>query len=200
MGETVYVAMFGKDALHVLEAEKGKRVWKFDIGNRYHVNATDPIILDDRIFVTQLFESAMLEKAMKKPKVIWRKEELKAEFNNVVIHQNMMYLNTGNMLYNEGEYLCAEFRSGKIQWIKDFGVGSLILIKDKLIMLSNRGVIRVVAASPKEYRQLAQCALQRDLYCTPPAYWDGKLYIRNNNKGNLFCLNVISKRGRGEMP
>jgi hypothetical protein len=69
-------------------------------------------------------------------------------------------------------------------------LGSLILIGDKLVLLSDNGLLTIVEATPLEYHEIAKGNLPPGMYWTPPAFCRGKLYIHNFVMNEIYCLDL----------
>ena len=88
-----------------------------------------------------------------------------------------------------GTFRCVELATGRSVWETALGFGSLIAADGKLILLNSIGVIHIAEATPDGYRQIAEAALPRNQYWTPPALAGGRLYCRNL-RGDLFCIDL----------
>jgi hypothetical protein len=66
---------------------------------------------------------------------------------------------------------------------------------DKLIVLTDDGILAVAEASPQTYKELSQCKLLPETkaifakFWTPPVLCNGRIYCRNFN-AELVCIDV----------
>lgn len=88
-----------------------------------------------------------------------------------------------------------DFRNGEVIWEEDLGAPvTLAAAGKKLLLLSERGMLSVVEASPKGYQLISECDVLQGKsktakFWTPPVLCNGLIYCRNYT-GELFCLNV----------
>ena len=75
-------------------------------------------------------------------------------------------------------------------WAADLGFGSLIAVDNKLIMLNSKGDLIIAEATSEAYVEIARAEGIIPRKCwTPPAFTDGRLYLRND-KGKIVCVDV----------
>jgi len=88
---------------------------------------------------------------------------------------------------------CISAHTGKEGWKQSgFGKGSLILADGHLIVLSERGRLTLVEATPNEYREKGTIQVLQGKCWTMPALADGKLYLRNQKE--MVCLDIAENR------
>lgn len=95
------------------------------------------------------------------------------------------------LLNTEGRLICYEVASGKQVWLHRFDdmfQASPSLVGDKLMLISEEGVVIVVKAA-REFAEIGRSELGEGCYASP-AFADGKIYIRGVE--NLYCI------GRGQ--
>ena len=74
-------------------------------------------------------------------------------------------------------------------WSKDgLGVGSVLLVGDKLLIHTTAGKLVLAEASPKGYRELASADVTEAKTFALPALSAGRLYARGPSE--LRCLDV----------
>jgi hypothetical protein len=85
-----------------------------------------------------------------------------------------------------GEFLvCLDAASGRTVWKEKIYPGSLILVDGRLVVQSQgSGLLRVVAATPAGYRELARAEVFAPgaLSQTPPSFAGGRLFLRNSDE------------------
>ena len=76
---------------------------------------------------------------------------------------------------------CIEIATGKVAWEDPDGVpgGTLIAVGDKLLVVTERGELWIVRASPEKFQQLAAIQILRAGHRSHAAYADGILYARD---------------------
>ena len=78
---------------------------------------------------------------------------------------------------------------GKAKWTKNgFGIATLILADNKLVILKADGHLVLAEASAEGYRQLSAARVSTDTCRALPALSEGRLYVRDER--SLRCLDV----------
>lgn len=87
---------------------------------------------------------------------------------------------------DQGNACCFEAATGKLQWIRRFGVehASLVAAEGRVYFLDDKGTTRVVAAA-RELRQLAENPIGEKCFASP-AISNGRLFIRSFQR--LWCI------------
>jgi hypothetical protein len=100
----------------------------------------------------------------------------------------------------EAELRCVEWKTGNVTWSEpDMGRASLLLVEDKLVCLSEDGMLRILRATPERYDELAEWELMTSdgtsLLSYPawsaPALARGLLYVQG--KDRLVCLKLLGE-------
>lgn len=91
--------------------------------------------------------------------------------------------------YGKAPVKCVEAATGKEMWAKDgFGPGNLILVGDKLVVLSDKGEVVLVQADPKQYTELSRFQAVSGKCWGTPSVANGKLYVRSAKEAACFTL------------
>lgn len=121
--------------------------------------------------------------------------------NNVVtevLHGSTMKNDFSSSLYYDGCFYgfnvaalqCISAESGEKKWTKrGFGKGSLILVGDKLFVLSDKGKLIQVKASPDAYTEQGSFQALEGKSWTPPSFTGGKLFVRNLTEMACYKIN-----------
>lgn len=90
---------------------------------------------------------------------------------------------------------CIELSTGNLMWsTNNFGMGGLILVDRKLLILTENGQLVLVDPSPSAYRELARYQVfhfsptNRGKCWISPAFSNGRIYARSTRGG--ICLDV----------
>jgi len=82
--------------------------------------------------------------------------------------------------FNVAALQCISASTGEKKWTKrGFGKGSLILVDDKLLVLSDKGKLIQVKATPEAYFEQGSFQAVGGKSWTAPSFAEGKLYVRN---------------------
>jgi len=91
---------------------------------------------------------------------------------------------------------CVEFASGETKWEqKGFGhgwvcIGSVILVGDKLVVLSDVGELVLVDPKPDAYKELARFKAVTGACWSTLAFSNGRIYIRSFEEGACYELSA----------
>ena len=72
-------------------------------------------------------------------------------------------------------------------------------MREKILCLTDGGLLVLFGANPEKFEEFGQAQVCGANWCNP-AYADGKLYLRDGNKGagEWMCLDLGEVRGRKE--
>ena len=169
----------------------GKQLWQFRWLTRFGCNAADPIVSDNKIFVSSGYNrgSALLDVTKTEPTTIWKTKELQNHFSSSILHDKHLYGIDGN---NDSpvHLKCVELSTGRVIWKQPLmAMANMILAGDRLILLLEDGKLEVGRISKAKYTPLATTKLSAGPYWTSPVLAHGRIYCRNAH-GNLTCLDV----------
>ncbi len=181
-----------------VDLENGETVWSYRWLTRYGMNACDPIVDGDRVFITSGYGKgcALLKHAAEEPEEMWRGKALRAQLAAPVKIGEHVYGIDGDENAREAALKCVSFATGEEAWAETgVGFGSLIAADGKLIVLSAAGDLIVGEANSKKWRETARAKVLEGKCWTPPALADGRLYCRNAF-GDLVCLDLAGGPGQ----
>ena len=102
---------------------------------------------------------------------------MKNQFSSSVLHNGILYG------FDDATFKAIDAATGNERWKqRGFGHGSLILAGGHLIVLSDRGKLALVSATPDEYRELGSAQVLEGKCWTSPSLADGRLYVRNEEQ------------------
>lgn len=187
----VFFTRFGVSLIDPTDgAEHFRKKWRA----RYaaSVNAATPLIIGDKVFVSASYETGALLLRMQKngADILYEKEEgMSNHYNTCLYHDGCLYGFDGRQEAGPN-FRCVDLDTCKVRWNKDrFGCGTMVLAKDKIIVLTEEGELLLVDATPKEYREISRAAALSDGPCRAQiALADGKVYGRDQR--TLRCWNV----------
>ncbi len=186
--------VFKAQAIVGLDIKDGRELWRFPWKTNYDVNAITPLVFEDKIFVSSGYGtgSALLTVSGGKVTELWRNKSLRAHFNTPVFWQGHLYGFDGQA-DSRGALVCLDAATGTLQWSdKSFRCGSLILVEDKLIALSERGELLIGKATPAGFKPLVQTSVLGGRCWVQPVYSNGRVFVRNN-QGELVCVDLSTQ-------
>jgi len=144
----------------------GEQLWRSkSFTNQPKVNATLPIVVGDRIFLSSSYQTGAMLLKVSVADGKWsvnesRKPRPQFKFNDGVYKDGYVYG------LDETILSCFEFETGKLVWRVrgNFGYGQVLLAGDTLIVTGESGRVTFVKAEPKRPREMPGFqALNRDL-------------------------------------
>ena len=182
--------------LVALSPESGHELWKFDWTNNPQVNAAQPILLDEhRVLIGSGYGqgSVLIRVDPATPQVLespnphasgnWESKQFKLKFNGAVQRGDHVYG------LDEGMLTCLSLKNGKRLWKQGrYGYGQLLLVEDKLLILSEEGDVVLVPATPETPRELARLHAIDGKTWSHPVLSRGRLLVRNSDEAACFDL------------
>jgi outer membrane protein assembly factor BamB len=187
-----YAAIFGRRAIYGVEVQTGRQAWSYPWVTGNDVNAADPLVFDDRVFISSNYGagSALLDISGRQPRLLWRNQRMNSHFSSFVLIDGYIYGNDGFAGRRSGVFRCLDAQTGREMWSESLGFGSLIAADGKLILLTEQGNLQIAAATPSGYREISRARSLLSSSCwTPPVLCDARIYLRNH-RGELVCLDV----------
>lgn len=188
-GEMDCFAIAGKDMLMGLEAATGKLLWSYAWKTRYDINAADPIVSGNKVFVTSGYNhgAALLDISKSEPTVVWENKSMRTQMSGPVLINGCLYG------FDDNQLTCVDFNTGEQKWTeKKPRKGSLSAAGDNLIVLGEKGTLFIVKATPDGYTEISSAEVLSGRCWTMPVLADGLIYARNA-KGYLVCVDVKKK-------
>ncbi len=184
--------LFGRDAVRGVELSRGSVLWSFPWRTDSDVNAADPLVLGNAVFVASAYGRgcALYDVSSGRPELLWKSSAFQTHFSSFVHLDGFIYGIDGDArMFGFGTLRCLDAKTGREAWSSRLGFGSLIAVGGRLIVLNAAGMIVTAEATPAAYKEIARGPLPRSQYWTPPAFAGGKLYVRNL-KGDLFAIDM----------
>ena len=116
---------------------------------------------------------------------IWTTKNLKSPFNDYVLHDGYIYG------FDNTFFSCVDAKTGEKKWRKGkYGQGQVLLVaaQGMLIVLSEKGKVVLVAASPDDLKEVASFQAIEGKTWNHPVLVQGKLYVRNSQE--IACYDV----------
>lgn len=189
-GKRQVISFLGQ-ALVGLDPVDGRRLWNHPWTTSYSVNAADPIVLpEDRLFISSGYQSgaALLQVSVDgegtwQVEEIWRSRSMQNHFSSSV--------RVGDLLFgfDNATFKCISLLDGQTLWRqRGFGRGSLVATDGGLAVLTEDGVLVLVAPDRDGYRELARLEILQGDVWTPPSLAGQWLYARDHH--DIVCLNL----------
>ena len=190
-GNDSLVVMGNGQAYVAVNAQDGKEAWRIKWLTQYGVNAADPIVDGDKLFLSTGYGkgAALFKLGGAAPEEVWKSKALRTQLNGAVLFQGHLYGVDGDTT-DKASLKCLDFATGVEKWKQpNFGTGGVILANGKLIALSGTGELLVAPASPEGFKPTSRAQILGGKCWTAPVLADGRIYVRNS-RGEIACVDV----------
>ena len=188
------LALFSsKDGYFCVDPKSGDQLWFYKHKTRYGVNATEPIVEGDRIFISTGYDkgSVLLQwDGNGEPGELWRSRDYQNQMNTSLLIDGHLYGINGNEGKEGTGLVCLKPETGEILWTDpSFGHGALTAAGEQLIVLGEKGELQWGPASPEGFSPAHRQQVLTPKCWTVPVLSQGHLYCRNG-KGQVVVLKV----------
>ncbi len=167
-----------------LAPENGALLWSQSWDTDMGINVSQPIMVDkNRFFISSGYgKGASLVEVTGggnsfTARSVWENINMKNKFNSSVLHDGYVYG------LDEGILTCLDVNTGERKWKGGrYGYGQVILASGHLIVMSDKGELALVKASPAEYSEVARFSALQGQTWNYPAIAGGRLFVRNANE------------------
>lgn len=189
-GKTEIILGSGRSYVAV-DPANGQKLWEHPWNTSYGVNAADPVVQGDLVFVSSGYNkgAALLKTAGTNADVVWQSRVMRNQMNPSVLVGDFLYGVDGNE-GKDASLKCIEFSSGTEKWSeKSVGAGSITAAAGKLIVLSEKGELIIAEPSAEGFKALSRAQVLSGRCWTVPVLANGRIYCRNA-AGDVVCLDV----------
>lgn len=169
-----------------LEPLSGKIGFKypFALPMRASVTGATPLVDGDLIFISASYGAgaAALKMQNGTPKKLWAADDVLSNHYATSVHRDGFLYGFDGRQENRPFLTCVEWKTGKSRWRQQMPAGSLVLAKDKLLVLLETGELILASADPSGYHEIARAQILGNGVRASPALSDGFLYARSKDK------------------
>lgn len=184
------VLVFDGEGISGYDPGDGKELWRAPWQNAQFINVAQPLVLDgDRVFISCGYGGGCTLLRVKRTngswtvETLWQNMNLKCQFTSPVAYQGHIYG------LDMGILVCLDAETGERKWKAGrYDHGQLLLAGDLLVILSERGELALVEATPTAHRQLGIIPVFNRKTWNLPALADGKVYLRNDEMMACYDL------------
>ena len=163
------------------------------------VNAATPILIDDAVLITESYGpgGALIRPLPGNFEVVRaddprdRAKSMAAHWATPIYHQGFVYGSSGESSGNS-DLRCIDPRTGEILWSEKLPRSTLIYVDGHLVVLTERGKMILVRATPRGYSPVTELDLGDQLgfpSWNAPVLSHGLLFVRGSK--NLVALELI---------
>jgi outer membrane protein assembly factor BamB len=173
-----------------LRPDDGALLWDYRWKTTYGANVAQPILLgENRFFISAGYGhgAAVVEvtgsEAGFSARTVWENNRMKNKFSSSVLHDGYIYG------MDESIMACIDPETGERMWKGGrYGYGEVLLASGHLIVLTEKGDLVLVKATPESHQELARFSAIRGKTWNHPAIADGLLLIRNAREMAAFRI------------
>lgn len=183
---------FGLEALYGVDPVSGEKLWTFPWLFKFRVNAADPIVIDDMIFISSGYGKgcALLQAQGITVTQLWANTEMRNQISTSILLDGYLYGCDGDT--GKGDLVCMDARTGREQWRQKTGFFTAVAANNILVILTEKGELIFVTATPDGYKELGRGNVfnnKSERCWTMPVLCRGNLYCRNS-AGRLVCIDL----------
>lgn len=189
-----------------LDPQTGTALWRFSYPFSYNTSlAASPVVHQDMVFVTggRYYEMGSVAVRLSFTNGLWGATQLWANvgWNSSLASDWMTPVAYDGYLYGqfgetpEAPLRCVDLRSGASRWsTPGFGRGSILLVDNHLVVLTERGQLVLARPNPNAYTELGRFQAIPDYNSAAnkcwnaPAVADGRVYVRST--AQLACFDL----------
>lgn len=193
LGST-YLALLSELGLHLYEPDSGEVVLDYDWKHNGY-RALQPQVVDgDKIVLpsgpgsgTRLVQASQKDGKLKLDEM-WTSLDMKADFNDLLVHKGFIYGFDNNI------FSCISLEDGKRQWKGgryDKGQALLLADSDLIVVVSEKGELVLLRATPDKLQQLAKIPAMKGKTWNHPVVVGNRLYVRNAEEAVCYELATL---------
>ncbi len=193
-GNEPLVVLGSRESYVAVNPETGKEAWRVRWVTQYGVNAANPIISGDKMFISSGYGkgAGLFDLTQNPPTEIWKSKSLRTQMNAGVLHDGHVYGVDGDTT-EKASLKCIDFATGQERWKEpNIGSGGVMIAAGKLIVLSAQGELMIVPTDPSGFKPLARAQVLGGSSWTAPVLANGLIYCRNS-RGDVVAVDVRKK-------
>lgn len=191
--EKPYIISFTRNGLVSTDSVTGRVGFRIPWRSRSHasVNAATPLIIGKHLFLSASYGTGalLLKLTGAQPQKIWSSDDSLSNHYSTSVHRDgYLYGFHGRQEYGPS-LRCIELKTGRVRWTKKgFGAGTITMTGTSLLILTEKGELVLVKATPKLFQIVSRCSILESTVRAYPAIAQGLLYARNEK--TLICVDL----------
>jgi outer membrane protein assembly factor BamB len=189
------VVVFNQFGLVLYELETGMELKKYQHKTRYGINAAQPLEYKNFFLLSSAYGkgAALVDTNQPTLQSVWESDAISCQMASLVRKGDFAYGIHGQAgaRSSQSTLFCLDILSGVKKWEqKGFGVGTLILIDQHLVILSDEGALSIVEAREDKFTEIESFqVLSGKNNWTPLTYSNGRMHARGS-QGRWVCLSM----------
>jgi outer membrane protein assembly factor BamB len=191
-----HVLSFNREGLVGLDPAGGAELFRFRWRSRSDttVNAATPLVIGDSVFLSASYGTGavLLRLEGGKPREVWSGDDILSNHYATSVQCGGFLYGFDGRQEQTPRLRCVEAETGKVRWSEEnFGAGTLMLAGEKLVVLTEKGVLVVAPATPDEFRPSGRARVLESECRAHAALAGGMLYARDRD--TLVCVDLRGK-------
>jgi outer membrane protein assembly factor BamB len=184
------VLIFSATRLFAIDPADGHELWGQEWSSSNAIHCAQPIqVSDNQVWFSSGYGhgSALVEISRVgggfQAEKLWETNTMKNKFNPAVIHEGNVYG------LDDGIMASISLKTGERNWKGGrYGFGQVLLADGHVIVLTEKGDLVLVKATPESHREVASFHVLDGKTWNVPAYADGLLLVRNQTEMAAYRL------------
>jgi len=177
------------------DVRTGRVLWQDPWPDRAE-KVSQPVVLDgDRVFVSmgygiggRMVKVSSTPEGSWRAEVLWRTQQLKAKFTQVVAHEGFLYG------LDEGVLVCLDPANGERRWKSGrYGHGQVLLVDDLLLVQAENGEVAMVDPKPDAHVELGRFRAVDGRAWATPALAGDLLLVRGDVEAACYRLPTAAR-------
>lgn len=175
--------IFANDSTLISFDKTGKELWSYSMPFKGPV-PMPVFVAPDKIFVSSSAGVFMIRIEKNQPFEVFNKTTMRNVFSTSCYYNGYIYG------ISNGSLKCISAADGVPKWAeKGFGLGSLTRIDNKLLVLTDNGILKLVEAVSDAYSEKGSFQALTGKSWTAPSFANGRVFLRNLNEMVSYKLN-----------
>jgi len=183
------IIFFARSGLVAVDPATGQELWRYPFAYSTST-AASPVVGDDVVYCSAAYSSGAGAVTITHSGETLTAEELwRLRIGAVANHWATPVYRDGYLYGHYGQstldFKCLDLATGDEPWLpphRGFGYGSVLLVGDKLLVLSGDGELALVEPDPTAYREIARHRALTGKCWNAPAVSNGRIYVRSTRE------------------
>ena len=187
------IVVFNQFGLALHRLSDGLELTKYQHKTRYGINAAQPLEYKNSFLISSAYGkgAAFVKRDNNQMSSQWESDSISSQMASLVRQGKYAFGIHGQAgtRARQATLFCLEIETGKKKWEKKgFGVGTLILVNQTLVILSDEGALTLANATHEKFEEFESFQVLPGKHnWTPPTYANGRMHCRGS-QGRWVCL------------
>jgi outer membrane protein assembly factor BamB len=189
-----YLCLLSNLGAHLLDPATGRKVYDYPFKHAGYRACQSQVIDGNKLLIpagmgtgTRLVEFTSGDQGLQATE-LWTSRDMKPDYNDILIHDGHIYG------FDTAIFACIGVQDGKRQWKGgryEKGQALLLADSDLILVVSERGELVLLRASPDKHQELAKIQALNDKTWNHPVVVGNRLYLRNAEEAVCYELTTI---------